>query len=435
MMEASQAESTATATGSSRSEQWEPPPRPEWVRRLNEEGSYMDLPRVVPLDEDSLIGAAKANTGLDDFGEKGWYEPFQVLIKALEEEAHLNLIGRLLTRTDLLMFLEGRLMIEDAYKKHPEIDEEEIVKPLVIVGQGRSGTTMLQNVMAEDPDSGTPRDWEVMFPCPPPEAATYETDERIEKADKLMTMWSRVTPEIESMHEFTGLAPTESIHVHCLGFRSPAWFDSIQGQCPSYSAYMMSECDLADAYRYEKRVLKLLQWKNPRRTWVMKSPFTLTHLPVVLEVYPDAGFIWPHRDPIRALASMISLVGTLHWIRSDHPFSGDTLAQLTDAELSGGMLAQPIKWLEEGVLSPEQLCSIQYRDLVDDPLATIGSIYDHFGIEMTPHGRDAMADYKKANPRSARPAHEYDLGSEEQRAAEREAFKTYQDYFEVPSEL
>ena len=423
--------------GDARRKRWVPPPRPDWVERVNSEGRHLDLDAVVPLDENSLLSAARANTGLDDFGSgewDGWYEPFQVLVKALNEESRLTLTGRLLTRTDMLLALEGRLRVEDTYKRHPEIDEEEITRPLFIVGQGRTGTSILQNLLAEDPGSETVRNWEVMHPCPPPEAATYRTDPRIEAADRTITMWNRVTPEIASMHDFTGWSATESIHLQVLSFRTPAWFDSLWGQVPGFARYMAGQ-DIADSYRYEKRVLKLLQWRNPRKHWVLKSPFALSHLPKVLEVYPDAGFIWTHRDPVRAVASVVSLIGTLNWIRSDHPLSGDTLEILTNPELAAGLMSQPIGWLEDGVIPRSSLCNVQYQDFVRDPMAVVGQIYDFFGIELTDEARSAMRRYMDEHPRTGRPSHDYDLGSSEEIQMERAAFKTYQEYFDVPSEV
>lgn len=424
----------STIDGGSRRARWVPPERPEWLSAMNTEGSYFDLAGVVPLDSRSLIDTAIANTGLDDFGADDWREPFEILVRSLDTEANLNLMGRLMTRSDLLLTLEGRLRIEDTYKRHPEIEDEVITAPLIIVGQGRSGTSMLQNALVEDPANGTVRNWEALFPCPPPEAATYTTDERIERADKLTTQWNRVAPTIEGIHEFSGWVPTESIHLHCLSFKSPAWFD-LMGQSPSYMGYMMTEGNLADAYHYEKRVLKLLQWHNPRRTWIMKSPFTLTHMPLVLQAYPDAGFIWTHRDPVKALASAVSLIGTLHWMRSDQPFQGDSLGQFTNSELSAGMMAQPIGWLESGALPKDRLCNVQYADLVADPLGTIAGIYDFFGLEFSEQGRTKIDAYLKANARSNRPAHAYDIGDENEIFMERAAFKPYQDYFNVPDEI
>ncbi|HEY1701362.1 MAG TPA: sulfotransferase [Trebonia sp.] len=412
---------------------WAPPPRPEWLRRLNEEGSYMNLTEVVPLDEESLINAAKRDTGLEDFGDESWHEPFTVLIKALEEEARLHLMGRLMTRSDLVMFLKARLQIEETYKRHPEIDDERIEKPLVIVGQGRTGTSFLQNTLATDPGNGTPRYWEAMFPCPPPEKATYATSPQVAAGDKLITQWSRAAPEIESMHEFAGHLPTENIHLHCLSFRSPAWFMML-GQVPSYAGYMMNQ-DPALTYRHERRVLKLLQWRNPRKHWILKSPYALNEMPAILAEYPDAGFIWTHRDPVKALASAVDLIGTLYWMRTDEPFRGDGLAQFTSAELSAAMMSRPIDWLESGQLPRDRLVNVQYLDFVADPMGTIERIYQALGVEMIPEGHACMERYIKDNARSNRPAHTYEFGSDEVVSRERAAFTRYQEYFGVPDEI
>lgn len=412
---------------------WQPPARPEWVQRINAEGEHLDLPSVVPLDEESLIRAAIQNTGLDDFGDDNWREPLSVFLKGINEEAQLNLMGRLMTRSDLILFLEARLQVEDAYKQHPEIEDEEINDPIYIVGQGRTGTSFLQGVLGEDPANGTLTNWETFFPCPPPEAATYKTDPRIEKADNLITMWNRVAPEIESIHEFAGEVPTENIHLQCMSFRSPAWM-MLLGQVPSYAGYMMEQ-DGTIQYEYEKRVLKLLQWKNPRKRWVMKSPAALLDMPNIVKVYPDAKFIWTHRDPVKAVASVVSLVGTLFWMRSDHPFSAGALDQVVNSEMAAMGMTLPIDWLESGVVPKEQLANIHYQDFVADPVAAIERAYGDLGLEVTEDARTAMQSYVDCHLRSDRPAHQYEFGSHEVISHERKYFERYQDYFDVPSEV
>lgn len=392
----------------------------------------MDIRSVVPLDENSLIACAKANVGLEDFGDDSWYEPFQVLVKSLDDEANLNLMGRLMTRSDLLLFLQARLQVEDVYKQHPEISDEEIVKPIFIIGQGRSGTSVLQNMLSADPDCGTTTMWEVFFPAPPPEKATYRTDPRIEKADKLVTQLNRVVPEFEAMHEWGAEVPTETIQVHGLTFVSP-WFNAFMGQASSYMQYLQSQ-DLVPVYEYEKRVLKLLQWKNPRRTWVMKTPYYIQHLPTLLQVYPDAGLVWTHRDPVKALASAVNMVGTMFWSRSDTPFIGKSFEMYTNADQSAAMMTRPIDWLDSGRVPRDRLYNLQYLDFIRDPVGSARQIYDYFGIEMTEEGANAMRRYMADNPRSSRPSHRYDVGPADQVLREREAYRRYQEHFDVPTE-
>lgn len=411
---------------------WTPPERPEWVARINEEGSYMDIESVVPLDENSLINSAKTSTGLSDFGAEDWHEPFQVLIKSLKEDANLNLMGRIRTRSELIIFLQARLRIEDTYKKHPEIDEEEIIEPMIILGQGRSGTSALINLLSAHPENGVIKTWEAMLPCPPPEKETYLTDPRIEQGDKLIQQWNRVTPTLEAIHEFNGEIPTECIQLMAINFTSPAWLNSL-GPIPGYNAYMHGR-SMVPGIQYHKRILKLLQWKNPRKRWVLKSPNDIDYFPDVVEVYPDAKFIWPHRDPVKALASGVGLIGTIQWGRTDHPFAGGSFDYVMQAEPASQRLNQAIDWLEGGLLAENQLCNVLYQDFIKDQIATIKKIYETFEIPLSDEGLAALDKYVADNPRSHRPAHKYSIGSGDQVQYERDAFKRYQEYFNVPSE-
>jgi len=412
--------------------EWQPPQRPEWVQRINEEGCCMEAEQVVPLDEASLLNSAMESTGLSDFGADDWREPFRVFLKSLNEEAQLNLMGRIRTRSEILQLLEARLQIEETYKRHPEIADEQITQPLIIVGQGRSGTTLLQNLLNSHPDNGAPLHWELVFPCPPPESATYQTDTRIEKAHKLIDQWNRVTPTFAAMHEFAGTIPMEDNVTMAMNFMSPTWLDCM-GQVPSYDAYIFQQ-PVEPALRWLERVLKLLQWKNPRKHWVLKDPMHLDRMSELLKVFPDACFIWPHRDPARALASLVSVVGTIQWGRSDHPFSAVSLAYMTDPDLAAGRFNAVIDQLDSGAIPQDQIAHVLFHDLVADPVGQVGKMYDHFGIAVTDSGREAMSRFMKENPRDNRPAHQFDIGSDAAVARVREAFARYQERFGVPVE-
>ena len=419
---------------SERERSWTPPPRPDWVEKINKEGRCMDIKGIVPLDENSLIENAKANTGLSDFGDDNWYEPFGVLVRSLDEEANLNLVGRLMNRSDVLNYLEQRLKIEDTYKRHPEIDEQEIVNPMLIVGQGRSGTSVLQNMLSQDPDVNSLLQWMASFPCPPPESANVDSDPRIAVCDQRIKQIPRVVPEVTAMHEFAAELPIENPFLHFLCFRTLTFFNAFGGYVPSYTAYMQTQ-DLSIQYEYEKRVLKLLQWKNPCRNWVVKSPTAMMEFPALLKVFPDVRLVWIHRDPVKALSSMINLAGTLFWARTDQPAMGDALAMYTNAQASAQLLNGPIDMLEDGVLKKETLCNVQYLDFMKNPVGVAESIYGYFDIEMTDVARNAMGQYMRDNPRSSRPVHKYDLGDAEQIDKDRVAYKRYQDYFNVPDEV
>ena len=413
-------------------QQWQPPPRPQWMQRIIEEGYCMNISGVVPLDEKSLLESAMRATGLSDFGSDDWREPFQVLVKSLEQDADLHLMGRLMARDELLRLLEARLRIEDTYKRYPEIEQEQIVRPIFVVGQGRSGTSFLINLLAANPDNGALLEWEAMFPCPPPERATYRTDPRIEQADKIIRQWVRVTPTLAATHEFAGNLPLECMQVLALSFRSHSWFVAV-GQATTYEAWIALQ-DMTPALQYHQRVLKLLQWKNPRKHWVLKDPMHLYRMDQMLKFYPDASFVWPHRDPVRALASTISMIGTIQWGRSDYPFKGASFEHMLDPNMSAAGLNYVIDQLESGAVPQQQIYQMQYRNLVGDTMTEMAAMYAHLGLELSEQGRRGMAQYLAENPRDARPAHKFNIGSDDVVQRARQAYQRYQAYFGVKNE-
>lgn len=415
-----------------RTASWTPPPRPDWVTRVLAEGDCMDIAEVVPLDERSLLDSATSATGLDDFGDDEWREPFAVYTRSLREEADLNLIGRLRARQEILLFLKARLQVEDTYKRHPEIDDERITEPLMITGQGRSGTTLLQNLMSANPDHGGLRHWEMLYPCPPPETATYWTDPRIEKADKWVSQWNRITPTLVDMHDFRGHLPFEDCVLMSLSFVSEAWLGII-GQTPGYAVYLAGH-DATAGLRYQKRVMKLLQWRNPRSHWVTKEVYSLSRMKALFEVFPDACVVWCHRDPVRAAASFVNMLGTMQWIGTDHPLKDGALDYCKDPSISAARFEGVIDLIENKEIPAERICNVAYKDLVADNFGTLQTIYDHFGIPFTSDGRAGIQRWLDDNPRDDRAPHRYPIpeGAELEKA--RQVYRRYQTYFSIPTE-
>jgi hypothetical protein len=411
---------------------WSPQPRPDWLQRFNDEGRCMNTRGIVPLEPQELIETAMRDTGLSDFGDDDWREPFEILCRSLEEDAQLNFWGRIRSRSELLLLLENRLWIEQTYKDHPEIEDEEIVKPLMIIGQGRSGTSFLLNLLSASPENGNVMTWEALFPCPPPEAATYETDERIERGHRLADQWNRVVPEVTAMHEHSGHIPQEDVPLLAHSFRSIGhWM--VVAPVHQYNGYMAG-ADLEPAYRYHKRILKLLQWKNPRKQWVLKNSAALEELTAILKVYPDVCIVWPHRDPTKSVASTVSILGTMLWGQTDEPFKGNLLDQYMDPHGAAQRLNKVIDLIEEDAIPKDRVCNILYRDLTDDPVATAEKIHAYFDLPFSADSRAVLEQYMRDNPRTARPPHKI---SPETRAAvdrDRLAFKRYMDYFDVPDE-
>ncbi len=409
---------------------WNPPPQPHWLQAMNEEGRCFDLTAVVPLDEMSLLQHAQQATGLRDFGDDLWREPFAVLIKALEQEAKLTLMGRLMARSDIVLWLSTRLQVTDTLKKHPVIVDEEIIAPTVIVGLPRSGTSILFELLSQDSGVGVPLMWEALQPCPPPESSTYTTDSRIAQADKLFTQWSRVAPEFSSMHEMRGDIPAECgllmaatfISDHCAALH----------QTHSYSA-LCSVADYLPVYQYHKKILQILQWKNPRRRWLLKSPEHQVHLDTLLNVYPDAQIVQTHRDPIKCMASSTSLIGTLYHMRSNQPFNAELFANIITGEATAQRLEYVIDQRAKGIVPAASIFDSRYQDLMDNPIECIEKIYAFFDMPLTDDTRGKMRKYLRDRPKEKFGSHTYEVS--QCNARDREFFRRYQTLYDVPDEV
>lgn len=411
---------------------WAPPPRPEWLARVNEEGRGMDIASLVPLRPQELLDTAMRNTGLSDFGPGEWREGFEVLVKALEEEAELNLFGRLMTRSDLLIWLQARLEIEEAYRRHPEIDAETIAAPVFIVGQPRSGTSILFELLSQDPQFGVPMNWEMMFPCPPPEAATYRTDPRIARAQHLLTQWHRVAPTFLTMHELGATIPNECK----VAMNGTFVTDNLTGvfQVPSYYAWLM-KADLTYPYAYYRRMLKLLQWRNPRRHWLLKSPSHIWSLPTLFKVFPDARVVYTHRDPVMTRASVTNLLGTIYWMRSDKPFDAEAFERALEPEGVAAGMNLVIDQIERGEIPRAQIHDFQFADLIERPLEAVRVLYERAGLPWSAEAQAGMEAYLAHKPKGKFGAHRYAVGEREQIERERRLYERYQRFHGVPNEV
>ena len=413
---------------------WTPPPRPEWVEELNAFGRQLGSPAaLVPLDEQSLLDTARGQAGLDDFGDddsSAWRDGLGVFVRALEDEADLTLLGRLMARNDLVRALVNRLEVRATLARHPEIADVPIDAPLLVVGTGRSGTSLLHELLAQDPRHRVARTWELLHPCPPPERATYETDPRIAAADQEYTFWHLVVPEYRTMHENGGDVPNEDPLIDMLELAS----DHLMGSypVPSYTRWL-ARADLAPVFRAHRRFLQLLQWHCAGDRWVLKSPSYLAKLPAFFAEYPDAFVVLTHRDPLVVLPSLVSVMATLQWMHSDSVDVG----AIVKSAVHGTAIAMDLvmRWRDDGTIPDDRVIDVRFADLVSDPVATVRTVLQRSGTQLDGRGEERIRAYLAAKPRDRYGRHDYDFtdtGLDPE--ATRARFAAYQARYDVPSE-
>jgi hypothetical protein len=412
---------------------WQPPPRGPWVEKLAATGRALgdDGRSIVPLSAEDLMAAAVATSGLDDFGDEWFREPLERLTTSMEEEAHLHLAGRIRARAELQTVLQNRLALVDLWKREPVVLDVDVAPPIVVTGLGRSGTTLLHELLACDPANRPPLLWELLYSVPPPTRAADVDDERAGWADEQITLMDEMVPSLTGMHENRGHWPTECIFAFMHQFSS----DQFVGlyDIPGYTIWR-SGLDHGPIYQWHRQMLQTLQSQAPTERWLLKAPSHLTSLAYVFATYPDARVVVTHRDPLRVVGSLADLMATLRWMHSDrvdHPSLIEFLAMGLEMQMDH-VSAQR----DAGDLPADRITDVRYTDLVADPVGCVAGLYDQWGIALTDDVRARLEAYVAERHTGRDSAHDYrweDTGLE--LAEHRPLVQPYQDRFGVQSEV
>jgi hypothetical protein len=363
-------------------------------RDAGEETAILASDRPEPFDEAALLAEARQKTGLVEFGDEGFRTPLRELLASLAD-ARLNAVGTTVLRTSIRRSLTQRLLSEDWLARHPEIADERIEGPIVVVGMMRSGTTLIQRLLSRDPRFYCAFGWEIGEPAPRPGTSWDEPDPRITDGEARARRMREFAPELYAIH------PTDAL---------------IDSQ------------DFTPAYQYLRRMLAFLQWQKRQRgehreRWVLKTPAHLGYLDTLFSVFPDARVIGMHRGLNYTLWKMY--------------------ADEVDPTEVGRQWLERMAWSTRRSLAirdrmpdaAERFIDVWYRDAVSDPLAQVERIYDAVGFELIPAARSAMESWLAADTRDEYPVHRY---SAEQfglsDAGIREAFAEYMARFIDPRE-
>lgn len=369
-------------------------PRPDWVRRVNAMGdSVGGAERMVSLDVDELVGLARTSTGLSDFGrfDGDWRGRLDSLVAAIESSAKLNTVGRLLTRQEILRSLRTRLLMTQKLDRHPRILDEKIVAPIIVTGQGRSGTTILFELLSLDPKARSIRATDAAHPIP----QTDDPAKLLAMTECEQELWSDVQPEFASIHELRSDLPVECIHATMPSFASFMWW--MFADVPSWPV------DFVASMQFHKVFLQLMQYGKPEATWILKTPVYLPILDLVYATYPDAWVLLTHRDPLKTIPSGLSTLASCRWHRSD-------VVDL-DRIRSGGTgifdLMVHIKGRRDRDELPGRMIDLHFLDQMRDPVAAIEGAYRKMGRPFASEHATTIRDYLAHKPKDKFGKHKY----------------------------
>lgn len=359
---------------------------------------------VPSLTPQSLLSKAKKQTGLNDFGDENFLSALDQLCTSLDKQAKLSLIGRIAAQGMLIDNLKIRLQLTHYRKQRPEVAQQKVKRPIFVLGLPRTGTTILYELLAQDPAHRSPLSWEVSQPMPPPHSDTFSSDSRITEVEKVLQKTEILAPGFKAIHEIGSQLPQECVAILASHFMSDQYGATFF--IPQYREWTLRQ-DMAKAYAWHYQFLQHLQVDYSKQRWVLKTPPHLPYLDTIVNQYPDAAIIHTHRDPMDVMGSISSLSCTLHSAFSD---------DIDPVEIAANEVIFFSEMLKVGMAQRDAMTDkdsrffdVQFSDIITDPIAIIDNLYRHFDFDFTLEARQAMQNYLNHRPRDKHGTHQYTL--------------------------
>ena len=386
----------------------------------------------VELSVPSVLSAAVERTGLEDFGPDDFRERLALWLSEMDEDPERTGLGRMIHWNDCVRYAANRLRMHDLVARHPEIHDQEIRQPIIVVGLPRSGTTHLVNLIAADQRLRSIPLWESQEPVPDPreKPGPDGVDPRYQRSADSWEMLSTNSPLIAAMH------PMEPDHIH----------EELELMCPDFTSYNIEWISRAPRWRdyylahdqtanyaYLKTALKILQWYRPRDRWVLKCPQHLEQLGPLMKTFPDATVVMTHRDPVSVIqsAATITAYGARVNYREPRPewyldYWADRMRRLLEASVR-----------DRHLIPSERCYDVLFHEFMADDVATVERIYEVADLPMTPEARGQIETYMREHPRGKHGQVVYDVREDfgADPAKLREPYGFYLDRFAVREEV
>lgn len=269
------------------------------------------------LDLARLMTEVSEQEGLSDYGDPVFVEPMSRMLHSVLTEARLNQAGAMGLELDARRWLVNRLRMRADVSRHPEILDEDVSDPIVIVGVPRTGTTKLQRVLARDPGVQSIPLWQILNPAPFPGGHSGDPDPRVVMARQVVEAMATYAPDIQELHPFAAEEPEEEIVL--LEMTGRALSSVLYFDAPSYTSWLLEQPQ-QPLYEELRLLLQYLQWQDggrKARPWVLKSPMHLGRINALLDVFPRATLVHCHRDLVTSMTSTCNLVAAARLARTD----------------------------------------------------------------------------------------------------------------------
>ena len=358
---------------------------------------------MMKINANEILDQAKSETGLSDLGEPLFFEGLNRLVDSINNEASLNEIGIQAQPIRIQGLLSNRLRFEEDLKRFPEILDQEIIAPIVIVGLPRTGSTMTHRLLASDPNHTAMLWWEGRYPALLPGEKRGDIEARMELGKAEVDAVVAASPEALDIHPWDYKGADEEILLLEHNFLStvPESFMAL----PSYSEWI-EEQDHTLAYEDLKKFIQYLQWQNPgreKKRWVLKSPHHLGFIDKMISVFPDAKIIQTHRDPIKTVPSFCSMCANLF-----EPLTTNFDKVFIGKHWSNKLTRALNHCMNISEQHPDNFLDLEFLNMIKDPIDEMKKIYEFIGESFGEKTEVAMEAWREENKHEMG-AHKYSL--------------------------
>jgi hypothetical protein len=338
-----------------------------------------------------------------ELGPGQFVEGLDRFVDSLNRDARLNDVGRFIAEERILLHVNNRLQYVGDRQRYPEIAQVDVVKPVFIVGLPRTGTTILHDILNQDPANRAPLTWELMFPSPPPEASVGDDDPRVAACQATIPTGDVQSTMFKAMHPMGATLSQECVVMMGETMCTPLFHNQLR--VPTYQDWVDTDADWSAVYEFHRMQLQHLWWHKPADRWMLKTGAHMWGLAQLLETYPDARIVFTHRDPVKSLTSYASLTALVRSRGSDEvdPFeiATDWSARLKTM-LERTMTARSARDHPDAVFY-----DMYFSKFVAGQFDEIEKIYDALDLPMSAYGADAMRRYIADHPKGKDGIHRY----------------------------
>ena len=353
-------------------------------------------PRGARLEAAELVGGVL--THAPDGDGLRFLPALDRLCSAISDEARLTEAGRRSTQRALVSALVLQLRLHRLLERHPEIERLPFDGPLVVVGLFRTGTTLLQNLLAQHPDVRVPQLWELMHPISR-DGSAAERARLIRVTQAYVQAYYRAAPAFRAIHYLDAELPEECHRLIATTFTSDIY--PLRYRIPSYVDWLAGQ-DMRRPYAFHRTLLRCLLWRDPGGHVALKCPTHLWHLDALAATYPHGRLVRLHRDPVAAITSACSLTAVVRSARSaevDRAEIGRYWTECAEAAIGPARRSGDVHGLP--------VLDLRYDDVVGDPLAAVASVCEFAGIRWTGAAEKRVRRFLERNPKGRHGRHRY----------------------------